>query len=310
MDLFQREDSSPPPKYVKHLITCAIGKYKIAATKLANKKVALANVHNKPPRSINFNPTINLASSIANLPQAVSIQQQFNQQVIDVKLQLTQSIKQAIQLEIDSLKQEVDCIPTQAREQVVQFYFQVHNSINADTIEEQQFSHLVQQALNHQQVQSKPVMDCIKAISFLDSKISQITYDIHVQQVSKQLEQAAIQAKKQAAQDCQMDTSNSVLVTTLVNQSIRKQVGPLKKEINQLRHQLNCSASQQVVPTGTRHTPKNRKSNQNGKGKAEEKEQGSSTRSKTSNGNQSKKSQSQSRRNQNKTRSTRTTRSL
>lgn len=124
---------------------------------------------------------------------------------------------------------------------------------------------------------SLAVMDCRRSIAFLDAQLQQEEYKhiIAEDAATRKREEAA--SKRAESETMELDTSNDVLVASLVKTSIAKETAALRNEVNQLRAALNSRASQRGASTGAKKLPNRKAQSGNGGGKVSVPPKGKST---------------------------------
>jgi hypothetical protein len=79
--------------------------------------------------------------------------------------------------------------------------------------------------------------------------LAKLRFDLAVEDETREQQRLERESKKASAMELEAETPPSELVGTLVRQAVRQQVGPLKKQLNDIQKSLNDSAGRHGTPS-------------------------------------------------------------
>ena len=209
--------------------------------------------------------SLNVSKDLEITDSANNLRAKFNKQLADNENALASIIKEATAVELELLQREQDALASMCTSEISSFYKDVHTML-APT------GPPWEDAIASQTGQtSMAVTDFLNAKAMFYTGLTQLRYDMALEQVIINRTKAAKEAKRASAMELDSETPMATSVQELVRQRIQKEIGPLKKQVAHLKVALNDSAGR---PRGTDRrkktaTPQQQKKKQNAKGKAD-----------------------------------------
>lgn len=249
MDSQQFVARSPPP-YIKELLSSALAEYTRLANRVQQKKAALDKLSLQAPKAIYHNIDLKVSTlAKENRPNDVAqLASEFDAVVLNQRESMRQIIYRGAQLELALVEESLQKLIPDTKTKIMTFFTAIHNS-TSPTIS---FEDLIA----CRPLTSPVAHDYHTSISYLDTKVSELRYNSALAMETKRIKAAEAAAKRAAAEEMEVETSNDILVATLVKNAIEKTTQSLRREINTLRAALKVSASRPGPTAGKKQKRK------------------------------------------------------
>ena len=260
-----------PPRFAKKVIQQFINHYNYLTTMINKKNMAAAKLNDKIPKSIQNNIAFNLPKIVLQhaSSQVPQLKQEFDNITLQSQLQLKSVIQKSVDLELQIYKTQLENLYENTTKEIHHYFQHVFQSQHPDDS--------FNQAIHSTTTTSLAVFDYRATINFLNAKYAELKYQGIIDQYDMELQAAQAAAKRAAAINIEMDTTDSTLVAELVKREISKKVGSMKKEINSLKASLNKCASNKGATAGAQTLPKRKSKKQKDGEKAQEDKKGKRT---------------------------------
>lgn len=250
-----------PPQPVKDMITASVMEWRTLSKRIVNKQRAVAKLETAVPKSVRTKMDLKVPSILTErAPDTVAeLSSQFQTAIADHQDKLRGIIHASAVSELQVLEQERHNVYGSTVDKFKSFFKPLHDSLRQahPALNQQEFeAYFCDGGDGISPSPSLAIIDCRRAISFLDIRLQEEEYSHLMAEAiaTRKREEAA--AKRTAAETMELDTSNDVLVATLVKKSIAKETSALRNEVNQLRAALNSRASHHGASAGAKQLPK------------------------------------------------------
>ena len=261
--------SSSPPQPAKDIITSGVLQWRSLSKRIVSKQRAVTKLETAVPKSVRSKIDLKLPSVLKeHAPStAADLSSKFNTAVAENQDRLRVIIHASAVAELQVLQTTQAEVFGSTVARLKQYFAPLHETLRTrhPTSNYQVFDVYFEDDVDAGPP-SLAAMDCRRSIAFLDNQLQQEEYKHIVAEdaATRKREEAA--SKRTASEAMELDTSNDVLVASLVKTSIAKETAALRNEVNQLRAALNSRASQRGAPTGAKKLPQRKA--QPGKGGA------------------------------------------
>jgi hypothetical protein len=236
---------SSPPQLIVDCQNQALKTYRELHKRLRLKKHALSKLEQKPPRSITTKMTLHVSKLLDGTAEATTLRDEFNSQLNTNTEALAKTVKKAAELELKAIEQKLQQTIPNAITEMHKFYEGVHNRLahgnNWPTFQPNEVTN-----------PSMAVTGFQRARAQLETELIQLRFTLAVEDEVEDRKRAELEAKRAQAMELESTTPSSEMVSSLVRTAVRQQVGPLKKQINELQRALNSNASRKGASTGTK----------------------------------------------------------
>lgn len=230
---------SSPPQNVLSIIDSTVKRYRNLTARIKSKQLALQRLEQGPPRSVKTKISLTVSKELENTDSAASLRAQFNQQLVENEKSLAEIIKTATTAELNLLQTELETLSVNAIKEISSFYCDVHTLFMPS-------GPPWESAITSPNGQnSMAVTDFLMAKALLNTRLTQLRYDLAIEQVIKERAKAAKEAKRATAMDIESETPMATSVQELVNKRIQQELRPLKNQVSRLKEALNDSAGRQ-----------------------------------------------------------------
>lgn len=253
-----------PPQPVLNIIESTLKRYRILTAKIKSKRAALQRIELGPPRSVKTKISLNVSKDLDGTDQGKALRAQFDAQLAENETALAAIIRATTVAELEQLERELPLLADTGSSEISDFYKDVHTLLFQEGPD---WDSVVATGSANA---SMAYTDFVHAQGLLYTRLTQLRYDLTIEQVITDRAKAAKEAKRAAAMDVESTTPVATSVQELVQERIQKELGPLKKQVARLKEALNDSAGR---PRGTDRRkktakPQQQKSKANAKGKA------------------------------------------
>jgi hypothetical protein len=234
-----------PPQYSKDLVANAANDYKALLNLIASNTRALDKLQHHTPKSIQHKIDLKILQAFRHSrpTEAAEFQRRFNSAIEDSQTSMRELIREATNAELDMLLETRRSFRLKYADELHDYFEDVFmrlcQQVGADTTFE--FGPVLPDEAPR--VLHATIGDLALSVAFLNDSLDRIDYEDNLAIILRERRQAQRQAQRASAEAMELETSNEVLVATLVKQEVAKKTSLLTKEINQLRAALNASAN-------------------------------------------------------------------
>lgn len=247
-----------PPQPIKDLISTSVLEWRSLSRRIASKQRAVTKLETAVPKSVRTNMDLKLPSILTehDPSTAAELSSKFQTAITDHQDTLRGIIHASAVSELHALEKIRHEVFGKAVGLLKEFFKPLHESLRRAHPSSNYQAFEAYFLDNVEAPPSLAVTDCRLSISFLDIRLQEEEYSHLVAEASATRKREEVAAKRTAAETMELDTSNDVLVASLVKKSIAKETAALRNEVNQLRSALNSRASQPGASAGAKQLPK------------------------------------------------------
>ena len=155
---------------------------------------------------------------------------------------MRQIIHRGAHLELTLVEDSLQNLIPETKAKIAAFFSAIHASTSPSI----SFAEL----LSAQSIVSPIAHDYHTSIRYLDEKVNEFLYNLALSTETKRLKAEQLAAKRAASEEMEVETSNDILVATLVRNAIAQTTKSLRKEVDTLRAALKAQASRLGQSTG------------------------------------------------------------